>query len=83
MRHNAEPSPFLHRKADITTRVYHENPRYARAERDKFMARMTLEKLRYRWWERQGTLARHMQRLGDFGRKYFGFLAVFKGFGRS
>jgi hypothetical protein len=35
-------------------------------------AAFTLEKLRYKWWVRRGTMGRLMQCLGDFGRRLFG-----------
>lgn len=66
-----DSSPFLHREAPAAAHrqaYVHEADRLA-AERER--GRLTLERLRYRWWERRGTLACHMQRLGDWGREYF------------
>ena len=37
---------------------------------DKEMASYTLERLRYRQYERSGMLSDFMQRLGNWGRKY-------------
>ena len=62
-------SPFLHR-ADHVRYVAVSR----QAENDRAQARLTLEKLRYRWWVRRGTLAQWMQFIGDKGREYCGFL---------
>lgn len=70
-------SPFLHRENVVSQHgqfVYHEDAQRFREACERERARITLERLRYRWWARRGTLACRMQRIGDFGRKYFGFL---------
>lgn len=40
----------------------------------EYVQRLKMETYRYRWYERNGTLGGFMQSIGNFGRKYFGFL---------
>lgn len=68
-----QSSPFLHRGGRQELRTASQ-ARRDRAEADKVAAACTLERLRYRWWQRQGTLGSFMQRLGDWGREYFPFI---------
>ena len=41
-----------------------------RLREERWRGRLTIERLRYRAYQRNGTLSDVMQRLGDFGRKY-------------
>lgn len=61
-------SPFLRREYKPSHRYQARTDRIAR---DREMAALTLERLRYRWWQRRGSLGCFMQRIGDVGRKYF------------
>ena len=70
----SEISPFLHTHEVKRGYSIYTSSETLQQFRDKQQARFTLEKLRYRMYERHHTLASFMQRLGDFGRKYFGFL---------
>jgi hypothetical protein len=63
-----EPSPLLGRKYDIRDYVPYHNAREERQQRDRYMARITLERLLHKKWLRQGRLSNFMQRLGDWGR---------------
>lgn len=70
-----ESSPFLHRGAEHAHRyVLREDARSLRDDADRAQARLTLERLRYRWWQRRSTLGSFMQSLGNYGREHFGFL---------
>lgn len=66
-------SPFLHRESRHSV-VYRQSHRSMQAQSDLAKSKLTLEKLRYRWWVRRGTLGFFMQPLGDFGRKFFGWM---------
>ena len=64
-------SPFLHRDERPGGRQYRPDANTYQAELNKVAAARTLERLRYRWYERRGTLGCLMQRLGDWGRHNF------------
>ncbi len=69
-----EPSPFLHREEQRPAVRYVPSAQRDRLAADRAQAKITLERLRYRWWVRQGTLGSFLQRLGDWGRKHFGWM---------
>lgn len=62
-------SPFLGREASQNIRKLAAPAQNLAAER--YRATLTLEKLRHRAYMRADSLGRFMQRLGDWGRKYF------------
>ena len=62
-------SPFLGRDEHRPSHRY--NVRFDQARRDRDVQKLTLEKLRYKWYVRRGTLSNFMQRLGNWGRKHF------------
>jgi hypothetical protein len=71
-----ESSPFLHRESQD----HHHDVRYVREREpdrvaeERARGRFTLERLRFRGYQRAGTLGLVMQRLGDWGREYFPFI---------
>lgn len=67
-------SPFLHRGAEEhrPTRAYVGGVDKLAFEKER--GRVTLERLRYHWWVRRGTLGSFMQRFGDWGREHFPFI---------
>lgn len=68
-------SPFLHQgESQGRPHVIREDARQRRDDEDRDRARVTLERLRYRWWVRRGTLGSFMQSLGNYGRKHLGFM---------
>lgn len=70
--HHIDPAQAKHPGG----RYRSENSRFAREADNRAKAAITLERLRYRHYQRRGSLSNFMQRLGDFGRKYCPWLNV-------
>ena len=78
-----ESSPFLHidTKQDWNKWVAWDEARKAptyreRITRSEYSQRLLIETLRYRWYQRNGTLGNTMQIIGDFGRLWGEVLAA-------
>jgi len=66
-----QPAPVDERPAPAGFHVEQHRATYAESIVPDDAALLALrEKLRYRVYQRRGTLGRFMQRLGDFGRQY-------------
>jgi hypothetical protein len=69
--------PFIiSRPAPARRRIYQGDDARLGREWNAIKARCTLERLRYKGYQKAGTLASFMQHLGDWGRAYVGVIAL-------